>query len=121
MNVNLVYKKMGYNFEISKYSSLSYIFEVSSKVFKIPIKDIKLYFKNLLVPNDESNALEYFKKFPIIIQVINISNCRTISKQILKQIELNKKALRLQKEKIKENKIKHRIYVDCQICKKKIQ
>ena len=117
--INLVYKKMGYNFEISKYSSLSYIFEVSSKVFKIPIKDIKLYFKNLLVPNDESNALEYFKKFPIIIQVINISNCRTISKQILKQIELNKKALRLQKEKIKENKIKHRIYVDCQICKKK--
>ena len=73
MDVSLVHLQTGYNFQISKYSLLSFIYEVSSKVFQIPINSIELYYQEKIVPNSELNAFQYFKNFPIIIQVKDIS------------------------------------------------
>ena len=121
MNVNLIYHKTGYSFEISKYSSLSYIFEVASKVFKIPIKDLKMYFKNTTIPNDGSNALEYFKVFPIIIHVFDKTKNRKKLLENLEKIKTNIKLIKKQKEKEKEKEveIKKSFFIDCQICKRK--
>ena len=127
MNVNLIYHKTGYSFEISKHSSLSYIFEVASKVFKIPIKDIKMYFKNMTIPNDGSNALEYFKVFPIIIHIFDKTKNRKKLLENLEKIKTNIKLIKKQKQnekekekdKEKEDQNKKRFFIDCQICKRK--
>jgi hypothetical protein len=73
MDVSLVHQQTGYNFQISKFSLLSFIYEVSSKVFQIPINSMELYYQEKIVPNSEINALQYFKNFPIIIQVKDLS------------------------------------------------
>ena len=125
MNVNLIYQKTGYSFEISKYSSLSYIFEVASKVFKIPIKDIKMYFKKTTIPNDGSNALEYFKVFPIIIHIFDKTKNRKKLLENLEKIKSNIKLIKKQKQKEKEKdkekeaQLKKKFFIDCQICKRK--
>ena len=100
MDVSLVHLQTGYNFQISKFSLLSFIYEVSSKVFQIPINSIELYYQDKIVPNNEINAFQYFKNFPILIQVKDISKIGSTSKT-------NQKSY----------KKKH--FVKCQICRLK--
>ena len=42
MNVNLFYGNSGYNLEITKTTTISYIYKVASKVFKIPLNNFQL-------------------------------------------------------------------------------
>ena len=100
MDVSLVHLQTGYNFQISKFSLLSFIYEVASKVFKIQINSIELYYQEKLVPNSDTNALQYFKNFPILIQVK----------------DLTKAGSTIKTEK-KRSRKKH--YVKCQICRQK--
>ena len=100
MDVSLVHQQTGYNFQISQFSLLSFIYEVSSKVFQIPINSIELYYQDKLVPNSDINALQYFKNFPILIQVKDLTKAGSASKAGQKQV-----------------KKKH--YVKCQICRLK--
>ena len=100
MDISLVHQQTGYNFQISEFSLLSFIYEVSSKVFQIPINSMELYYQEKLVPNTDSNAYQYFKNFPIIIQVKDLS-----------------KAGSPPKTDQKRSKKKH--YVKCQICRLK--
>ena len=80
MDVSLVHQQTGYNFQISEFSLLSFIYEVASKVFQIKINSIELYYQEKLVPNSEINALQYFKKFPILIQVTDLTKSGSPSK-----------------------------------------
>jgi hypothetical protein len=100
MDVGLVHQQTGYNFQISKFSLLSFIYEVSSKVFKIPINYIELYYQEKLVPNNDTNAFQYFKNFPIIIQVKDLTKAGGIIKK-------------------DQKKVRRKHYVKCQICRLK--
>ena len=100
MDVSLVHLHTGYNFQISKFSLLSFIYEVSSKVFQIPINSLELYYQEKIVPNSELNAFQYFKNFPILIQVKEISKIGSTGRQDTKR-----------------HKRKH--YVKCHICRLK--
>ena len=100
MDVRLVHQQTGYIFQISKFSLISFIYEVASKVFKIQINSIELYYQEKLVPNSDTNALQYFKNFPILIQVK----------------DLTKAGSTIKTEK-KRTRKKH--YVKCQICRQK--
>ena len=70
MNVNLIYKQTGYSFQITQFTALSFIYEVTNKVFRIPIGSFKLFYKEQYIPNTQSQVSDYFKKFPIIINVL---------------------------------------------------
>ena len=100
MDVSLVHQQTGYNFQISKFSLLSFIYEVSSKVFKIPINSIELYYQEKIVPNSDTNAFQYFKNFPIIIQVKDLTKAGSTVKA-------------------DQKRAKRKHYVKCQICRLK--
>ena len=100
MDVSLIHQQTGYNFQISKFSLLSFIYEVASKVFKIRINYIELYYQEKLVPNSDTNAFQYFKNFPIIIQVKDLSQAGATVKT-------------------DKRKAKRKHYVKCQICRLK--
>ena len=100
MDVRLVHQQIGYIFQISKFSLISFIYEVASKVFKIDINSLELYYQEKLVPNSDTNALQYFKNFPILIQVKDLTKAGST-------IKTDKKRSRK----------KH--YVKCQICRQK--
>ena len=100
MDVSLVHQQTGYNFQISKFSLLSFIYEVSSKVFKIPINSIELYYQEKIVPNSDTNAFQYFKNFPIIIQVKDLTKAGSTVKA-------------------EQKRAKRKHYVKCQICRLK--
>ena len=100
MDVSLIHQQTGYNFQISKFSLLSFIYEVASKVFKIRINYIELYYQEKLVPNSDTNAFQYFKNFPIIIQVKDLSQAGATVKT-------------------DKRRAKRKHYVKCQICRLK--
>ena len=66
MNINLIFQQTGYSFQISQFTPLSFIYEVTNKVFHIPAGNIKLFYKEQYVPNEQTYASIYFKKFPVI-------------------------------------------------------
>ena len=80
MDVSLIHQQTGYNFQISEFSLLSFIYEVASKVFQIKINSIELYYQEKLIPNNEINALQYFKNFPVLIQVKDLTKAGSTSK-----------------------------------------
>ena len=108
MNINLIYQQTGYSFQISVYTCLSFIYDVTNKVFKIPLPNIELHYKDQIIPNNQTNASSYFNQFPISITVIDKSksnltpNFRTSSHE--------KKISQIENRKIKKN------YIKCQIC-----
>ena len=100
MDVSLVHQQTGYNFQISQFSLLSFIYEVGSKVFQIPINSLELYYQEKLIPNSEINAKQYFKNFPILVQVKDLTKAGSTSKADQKHP-------------------KKKYYVKCQICRLK--
>ena len=100
MDVSLIHQQTGYNFQISEFSLLSFIYEVASKVFQIKINSLELYYQEKLIPNSEINALQYFKNFPVLIQVKDLTKAGSSSKADQKY-----------------QKKKH--FVKCQICRLK--
>ena len=115
MDVNLIYQKTGYSFQISKFTPLSFIYEVSNKVFHIPTENIKLFFKDQFVPNDHSYATNYFKKFPVIINIMEIKKSKQVNNEKSKENQ----------EKIfnetfsDKGKQKKKNFIKCQICSRK--
>ena len=105
MNVNLIYEKSGYNFQISSYTPLSFLYEVSNKVFKIPLQFIELYYKDQYIPKENQCASKIFKTFPITIKILDLR--KTNSQNFLSSSELPNKAI---------SKLKKNFYVKCQIC-----
>ena len=115
MNINLIFKQTGYSFQISQFTPLSFIYEVAYKVFHIPLNKIKLFFKEQYVPNEQTYASNYFKKFPVIINILEIKE--TI------QLNPNEKAKMTEEktftEAFTEKKQKKKNYIKCQICNRK--
>ena len=116
MNVNLIFKQTGYSFQISQFTPLSFIYEVSNKVFHIPINTFKLFFKEQYVPNEPTYASNYFKKFPVIINIVEIKN-NDKSNINEKNINVEEKSfIDTFSDKVKQKK---KNYIKCQICTKK--
>ena len=115
MDVNLIYQKTGYSFQISKFTPLSFIYEVSCKVFRLPLENIKLFFKDQFVPNDHSYASDYFKKFPVIINIMEIKKSNLINNEKPKGNE-EKIFNETLSEKAKQKK---KNFIKCQICDRK--
>ena len=105
MNVNLIYEKSGYNFQISPYTPQSFLYEVTNKVFKIPLQFIELYYKDQFIPNDSQCASKNFKSFPITIKILDLRKANSQSFF----------SLREPPNKI-PTKLKKNYYVKCQIC-----
>ena len=106
MNVNLIYKQTGYKLQITEFTALSFIYEVTNKVFRIPIESFKLFYKEQYIPNTQSQASEYFKKFPIIINV-------------LENKKPNHQNETFSLSSSDKQKLKKKHFIKCQICAKK--
>ena len=116
MNVNLIFKQTGYNFQISQYTPLSFIYEVAYKVFRIPPNSIKLFYKEQHVPNEQIYASIYFKKFPVIINILEIKE--------LSSSNQNEKIKSTEEKTFSDtfsDKAKHKKknFIKCQICTRK--
>ena len=115
MNVSLIFQQTGYNFQISQFTPLSFIYEVARKVFQISSNNIKLFYKEQYVPNEQTYASNYFKKFPVIINILE--------KKDEDQSNNNEKAKTEEKifnETLSEKtKQKKKNYIKCQICSRK--
>ena len=117
MNVNLVFQQTGYSFQISQFTPLSFIYEVACKVFHIPGNTIKLFFKEQYVPNEQTYASNYFKKFPVIINILE-------NKKSTQPININEKAKIIEEKTFTETfsekaKQKRKNFIKCQICNRK--
>ena len=117
MNVNLVYQQTGYSFQISQFTPLSFIYEVASKVFHIQGNNIKLFFKEQYVPNEQTYASNYFKKFPVIINILE-------NKKTIQSNNNNEKAKIIEEKTFNETfsekaKQKKKNFIKCQICNRK--
>ena len=116
MNVNLIFKQTGYNFQISQYTPLSFIYEVAHKVFRIPPNSIKLFYKEQHVPNEQIYASIYFKKFPVIINILEIKESSSSNQ--------NEKIKATEEKSFSDtfsDKAKHKKknFIKCQICTRK--
>ena len=117
MNVNLIFQQTGYSFQISQFTPLSFIYEVASKVFHIPGNAIKLFFKEQYVPNEQTYASNYFKKFPVIINILE-------NKKSIQSNNNNEKAKIIEEKTFNETfldkaKQKKKNFIKCQICNRK--
>ena len=118
MNVNLIYKQTGYSFQITQFTALSFIYEVTNKVFRIPIGSFKLFYKEQYIPNTQSQVSDYFKKFPIIINVLeNKKPNHQNEKSKTNEEKLLNETLSLSYSDKQKQKKKN--YIRCQICVKK--
>jgi len=119
MNVNLIYQQTGYSFQISQFTPLSFIYEVANKVFHIEQNCIKLFYKEQYIPNDQTYASNYFKKFPVIINILEIkkkNNSNDINNNEKVKIIEEKQFNDTFSEKAKPRK---KNFVKCQICTRK--
>ena len=119
MNVNLIYQQTGYSFQISQFTPLSFIYEVANKVFHIAQNSIKLFYKEQYIPNDQTYASNYFKKFPVIINILEMKKKNTSN-----DINNNEKVKIIEEKQFNDTfseKAKHRKknFIKCQICTRK--
>jgi hypothetical protein len=117
MNVNLIFHQTGYSFQISQFTPLSFIYEVANKVFHFAQNSIKLFYKEQYIPNDQTYASNYFKKFPVIINILelkksNNSNDNNQKEKIIEEKLFNETFSEKTKQKKKN-------FIKCQICLKK--
>lgn len=118
MNVNLIYKQTGYSFQITQFTALSFIYEVTNKVFRIPIDSFKLFYKKQYIPNTQAQSSEYFKKFPIVINVLETKKSNHQSeKSKTNEEKLLNETFSLSSSDKPKNKKKN--FIKCQICVKK--
>ena len=118
MNVNLIYKQTGYSFQITQFTALSFIYEVTNKVFRIPIDSFKLFYKEQYIPNTQTQSSEYFKKFPIVINVLETKKSNHQSeKSKTNEEKLLNETFSLSSSDKPKNKKKN--FIKCQICVKK--
>ena len=115
MNVNLIYQQTGYSFQISQFTPLSFIYEVANKVFHIPADNVKLFYKEQYVPNEQTYASNYFKKFPVIINILETKSAQTNANEKAKASE-EKTFTETFSEKVKQKK---KNFIKCQICNRK--
>lgn len=113
MDVNLIYHKTGYRFQISKYTPLSFIYEVAIKVFQLE-NIIHIFHKGKLVPYEPINSSNYFITFPVTLNVVE--ERKTLNQNLkFKTIEeKNNKEPNKQTEKKKKKN-----FIKCQICNRK--
>ena len=109
MNINLIYQQTGYSFQISVYTCLSFIYDVTNKVFKIPLQSIELHYKDQIIPNNQTNASSYFNQFPVSITVIDKSKTNIVS-SLYSTPSQERKSSSFDGKKRKKN------YIRCQIC-----
>ena len=116
MNVNLIFRQTGYNFQISQYTPLSFIYEVTHKIFHIPANNAKLFYKKQYVPNDTTLASNFFKIFPVIIDVLDDKKSWQKNINEKSKISEDRAYIETYSEKIKQKK---KFFIKCQICTKK--
>jgi hypothetical protein len=76
---------------------------------------IKLFFKEQYVPNEQTYASNYFKKFPVIINILEIKE--TIQLNPNEKVKMTEE--KTFTETFTEKKQKKKNYIKCQICNRK--
>ncbi len=117
MNVNLIYHQTGYSFQISQFTPLSFIYEVANKVFHIEQNSIKLFYKEQYIPNDKNYASNYFKKFPVIINILEVKKSNNSNDNNQKEKIIEEKSF--SETFLEKTKQKKKNFIKCQICVKK--
>lgn len=138
MNVTLFYLNNKHNFDVYQSSSLSYFYEIASKVFQLHKNTVMLLYQNQRIPNDETiKASNFFKDiFSVLIQVksieLHLPNLKRLSRNhnvsTDKDQNLNRNCLSLtainplkltstSKAKKKRKKSEPRVII-CQLCEK---
>ena len=121
MSVNLIYQQTGYRFQISQFTPLTFIYDVACKVFQIT-HNIHIFYKDQLVPNEQIYSSNFFKKFPVTLNIIEIkkttqqnqsSKSKSIDDKNGKDVTLSTSSL------FELNKPKKKNFIKCQICLKK--
>lgn len=121
MSVNLIYQQTGYRFQISQFTPLTFIYDVACKVFQIT-HNIHIFYKDQLVPNEQIYSSNFFKKFPVTLNIVEIKkpaqqNQSSKSKNI---DDKNGRDVTQSSSSLPEtNKPKKRNFIKCQICLKK--
>ena len=122
MNVNLIYQQTGYRFQISKYTPLTFIYDVALKVFQIENR-IQIFYKDQIVPCEHIYSSNFFKKFPITLNILEVKNpVNQNQNQNQNQSQTKSKTKKKEEKYIKEKqtiKPKKKNFVKCQICTKK--
>ncbi len=123
MNVNLVYGNSGYNLEITKTTSISYIYKVASKVFKIPLNNFQLMNDNTLIPNNSNLITDYIKNgksFSLTIkEKSNNNNGEETNKGSEDDKQTTKSFSSSPKFGMSKMLLKKKHFLNCQMCHKK--
>ena len=123
MNVNLFYGNSGYNLEITKTTTISYIYKVASKVFKIPLNNFQLMNDNTLIPNNSNLITDYIKNgksFSLTIkEKSNNNNGEETNKGTEDDKQTTKSFSSFPKSGISKILLKKKHFLNCQICHKK--
>lgn len=118
MSVNLIFQQTGYRFQISQFTPLTFIYDVACKVFQIS-HNIHIYFKDQLVPNEQIYSSNFFKKFPVTLNIVEIKK-QPQQNQSSKSKNVDGKDITQSSSSLPEsNKPKKRNFIKCQICLKK--
>ena len=123
MNVNLFYGNSGYNLEITKTTTISYIYKVASKVFKIPLNNFQLMNDNTLIPNNSNLITDYIKNgksFSLTIkEKSNNNNGEETNKGSEDDKQTTKSFSSFPKSGMSKILLKKKHFLNCQICHKK--
>ena len=115
MSVNLIYQQTGYRFQISQFTPLTFIYDVACKVFQIS-HNIHIYYKDQLVPNEQIYSSNFFKKFPVTLNIVEI---KKTTQQNQSSKNKNSDATHSSLSLPETNRPKKRNFIKCQICLKK--
>ena len=121
MSVNLIFQQTGYRFQISQFTPLTFIYDVACKVFQIT-HNIHIFYKDQLVPNEQIYSSQFFKKFPVTLNIVEIKkpaqqNQSSKSKNI---DDKNGRDVTHSSSSLPEtNKHRKKNFIKCQICLKK--
>jgi hypothetical protein len=115
MSVNLIYQQTGYRFQISQFTPLTFIYDVACKVFQIS-HNIHIYYKDQLVPNEQIYSSNFFKKFPVTLNIVEI---KKTTQQNQSSKNKNSDATHSSLSLPETNRPKKKNFIKCQICLKK--
>ena len=121
MSVNLIYQQTGYRFQISQFTPLTFIYDVACKVFQIT-HNIHIYYKEQLVPNEQIYSSNFFKKFPVTLNIVEIkkSSQQNQNPKSKYNDDKNGRDVTHSSSSLPEsNRPKKRNFIKCQICLKK--
>ena len=80
MNIKLIYNNSNCCIDILKETSCQYIYQIASKIYKIPKENLSLYYNNIPIKNDSTFFYNYLKKDEIQEVDLNKQDIKIIVK-----------------------------------------